>query len=134
MRKLACELPDWPKKLDSAHLKAALNWLVEFTGSPPTPPTRLYGYKNEGEDHSGSRRNFAHLLVQLSDIVAGEAGPVWLQTAELLDRSGQTIQELNDLVVAFLLGKNHDLCSAGVLVEKSAVLEERAYYLLTELE
>lgn len=129
MRKLAAELPAWPQELSPEQLKACLYSLVEFTGSPPMLPARLMGVTDIANIHAGGRDGFSRIL---KDLAQQLQRPVWLNAAQLLDRSGQAIEELTDQVVDVIQGFNRSLAEAGTTVTQIANLEEQAYQLVKQ--
>jgi hypothetical protein len=126
MRKLAHELPHWPKELGTDLLDTCLRNLVEYTGFPPALPNRITGYDTP-DDHTAGRNGFADLLTRL----AGDYDrPVWAEAAPLFERSGAALEELTDAVVDVILGQRDTLQPAAVLVAHVADLEEQAYRLI----
>jgi hypothetical protein len=129
MRKLARELPQWPKELDTKQLNISLRHLVEFTGFPPVLPNRLTGYYDAPDDHAGGRNVFAGLLRWLA---REYDKPVWIEVAILFEQSGQVLVELTDAAVDLILGEGDTLDSASALIEKVADLEEQAFRLIRD--
>jgi hypothetical protein len=131
MRKLARELPAWPKKLTTAQVDASLRHLVEYTGVPPLLPNRLTGYHDSPDDHTAGRVGFANLLHRLA---ADYNRPAWAEAANLFTQSGQLLQKMTDVVVDFLLEQQSSLEPAAELVTRAADVEEQAYTVLATNE
>jgi hypothetical protein len=123
MRKLVHELPKWPAELDTKQLDMSLRHLAEFTGFPPVPPNRLTGY-DAPDDHTAGREVFAGLLRRLA---ADYEMPAWAEAATSFDQSGQTLVQLTDAVVDFILGECDSLEPASALLAEIADLEETGF-------
>jgi hypothetical protein len=127
MRKLAHELPHWPGELTPTQLDICLRHLVEFTGFPPVPPSRLTGYSDAPDNHSAGRDIFAGLLRELS---ADYGEPTWAEAAQYFDQSAKVLEELTDTVCDYILGKTKSLHTAASLVTTIADIEERGFSIL----
>lgn len=123
MRKLARELPAWPRELSADQLDISLRHLVEFTGYPPIPPNRLTGYEAP-DNHAAGRDVFAGLLRHLAE---AHAMPAWAEAAAIFERSGQKLVSLTDTVVDYLLGQGEMLETASALLTEIANLEESGF-------
>jgi hypothetical protein len=126
MRKLARELPRWPKELAAEQVDASLRYLAEYTGNPPSPPNRLTGY-NIPFNHAAGRDGLAGVLAQLAENY-GE--PTWAKAAALFEQSGQQLEALTDAVVDYILGEQKTLDLAAALVKQITNLEETAYRMI----
>jgi hypothetical protein len=127
MRKLARELPAWPRELSADQLDVSLRHLVEFTGFPPIPPNRLTGY-DAPDNHAAGRDVFAGLLRRLAEMYAM---PAWAEAAALFDQSGQKLVILTDDLVDFLLGRGSALEPSAALLAEIADLEEAAFRVIS---
>lgn len=130
VRKLARELPHWSEELSEEQFDASLRHLVEYTGSPPTPPNRLTGYTDAPDNHTGGRDGFANLLTWLAK---DYDRPVWAEAAVLFEQSGQVVEALTDVIVDFILGESDTLESVSELLVRIADLEEQAYTIIAGL-
>jgi hypothetical protein len=128
MRKLARELPRWTEELDAKQLDVSLRHLVEFTGAPPVPPNRLTGV-DAPDDHTAGRAIFAGLLRRLA---ADYEMPIWAESADVFEQSGQVLAEMTDAVVDYLLGESDTLEPASGLITEIADLEEQAFRVIRD--
>jgi hypothetical protein len=128
MRKLARELPCWPKELEEKSLNASLRRLAEFTGFPPSPPNRLTGFAAP-DNHGGGREVFAGLLRRLAE---DYAEPSWKFAAVFFDRSAQALGRLTDAVADSLLLRRSSPDQAAAIVAEIADLEERGFQLILD--
>jgi hypothetical protein len=131
IRKLARELLHWSEELSEEQFDASLRHLVEYTGFPPAPPNRLTGYTVAPDNHTGARDGFANLLTWLAK---DYNRPVWAKAAVLFEQSGQTLEEMTDVIVDFILGECDTLESVSRLVAQVANLEEQAYTIIATSE
>ncbi|NWF69958.1 MAG: DUF4872 domain-containing protein [Chloroflexi bacterium] len=129
IRKLARELPQWPRELSAQALESALRQMVEYTGNPPMLPKRLTGWDNESPDYTGGRQGFARLLTQLATTYAL---PAWDEAAALLAQSGQYIRAFSDELVNLLWQQNGSLTAAVALLLRIADTEAQAYQRLAK--
>jgi len=127
MHKLARELSLWPEELSPPQLDASLRHLVEFTGFPPVPPTRLTNSEDVPDHHTANRDGFAEMLRQLAD---DYAEPAWAEAAVLFDQSAEKLVQLTELVVDTILGKNKQLTTAAAVISSIVNIEERGFSLL----
>ena len=128
MRKLARELPAWPRQLSADQLEISLRHLTEFTGFPPVPPNRLTGY-DAPDNHAAGRDVFAGLLRGLAETYAM---PAWAEAARLFEQSGRHLVALTDAVVDYLLGQGDTLEPAAALLTGIANLEGSAFRIIAE--
>jgi hypothetical protein len=128
MQKLAAELARWPEQLTSAQLDACLRHLVEFTGFPPVPPSRLTGYADAPYSHAAGRDIFASLLRQLAQ---DYHEPGWASAAQHFDRSAAQLETLTDTICDYILGVTSSLETAAALIAEIAESETKGFSLLS---
>ena len=127
IRKLARELPAWPEQLAAEALRTSLYTLAEYTGHPPTLPSRLTGYTDAPDQHDAGRGGFADMLSWLAQTYQR---PAWAEAAVLFGQSGQAVRKFTDAIVDYLVGDSKTLAPAAALVHEIAGLEEQAYRLV----
>jgi hypothetical protein len=132
IRKLIKEFPLWDEKLGQNY-KPSLMHLVEYTGFPPSLPSRILlqqgiDVEDTPDNHQAARDVLANLLAELSNEYIE---PTWLKASVLFAKSGELLSEMTDNVTNYLLTDIRDhLLYVPELLKEVANLEEQAYITL----
>lgn len=125
MRKLAKEIGQWETELTRTEYEKALRNIVMFTGTVPSPPSRLLGVA--GDDnirHMAAREKLVSLFLQLGENYGVE---LWIKAAKCFQQSGAMIENVTDSIVAYLLGERSGIDIVSELIVNIADIEERAF-------
>lgn len=129
MRKLACEIDSWKDILTKDDYEQILRFFVQFTGTVPTLPERLYGAPKDSIVHNACREDYARLLYELDERFAI---PLWKEAGDLFHKSGTRIQEITDYMVEYLLGNTKEVGPLAPIINDIADIEERANQLILD--
>ncbi|MDD5934162.1 MAG: BtrH N-terminal domain-containing protein [Clostridiales bacterium] len=123
MHKLSAEIDTWKEEFGKEDYDLTLKSFVQFTGTVPTLPERLYGAPKDSIIHNGCRKNYAEVLYELDKRFQI---PEWKQAGDLMMQSGVLIQQITDRMVEYLLGKSKEVGVLSLVIEEIAELEARA--------
>ncbi len=129
MRKLAAEIDSWKDIFTKEDYKEILQSFVQFTGTVPTLPERLYGAPKDSIVHNACRENYANVLYELDERFTI---PLWKEAGDLFIKSGEYIQQITDQMVEYLLGKKKEVGPVGPVINEIANIEERANQLILD--
>ncbi len=129
MRKLATEIDSWKEIFTKEDYKRILQSFVQFTGTVPTLPERLYGAPKDSIEHNACRKNYADVLYELDKRYAIHE---WKEAGDLFLKSGVLIQEITNRMVEYLLDITQEVGPLAPIVNEIADIEERANQMILD--
>lgn len=126
IRKLSSEFWQWEKDMDSYTLLNAYKHFVTYTGSVvPALPERISRFNSGIADpHHGARDTFARTLIEHKDKFGTSS---WDKAAALLEKSGNIIETINEILTDRIIGIKSNLENIPHLLKQVAEYEEEAF-------
>lgn len=125
IRKAAQEIDHWEKELTKEQYQASLKTMLQFSGTVPSLPNRLYGIEEpDNIRFDGCREKIGNLLLELGDEYSAEN---WKEAGRQFHESGEIIQKIMDHIADYLIERSEHLNSFKEAINKIADLEELAF-------
>ncbi|NLD25879.1 MAG: BtrH N-terminal domain-containing protein, partial [Acholeplasmataceae bacterium] len=125
--KMIIEMPYWKEELGKEDYDKVLFNFVQFLGKVPTVPNALRGINQPDEDFYGG---FDKMSIVLESLGKEYKDDFWIQAAKLLNERKETISEIKEIIVRYLINISDETDKLPEMFEQ---VKETLYQFFTKI-